>query len=107
MVLSREQSSSLAPRGPPTIGHGQEMDKQLSVTKDDGGGLIFLVATVIIILMVVVFVYLAGAVSAGQQSGAISPQEQSRKLGVIKPPDIGDTGIAPRCHIQTPIEVWK
>jgi hypothetical protein len=69
------------------------MDKQLSVTKDDGGGLIFLVATVIIILMVVVFVYLAGAVSAGQQSGAISPQEQSRKLGLIKPPDIGDTGI--------------
>ena len=83
------------------------MDKQLSVTKDDGGGLIFLVATVIIILMVLAFVYLAGAVSADEQSGAISAQEQSRKLGVISHRTSATSVFAPRCHIQTPIEVWK
>ena len=71
------------------------MAKHLYVTEDNGGGFSLFAATVVIILAAVGLLYLAGAVprnNIDEQSVAIYPQDRSTK-GVIKPPDIGDTGI--------------
>ena len=72
------------------------MDKHIHVTKDDGGGFSLIDATIIIILVGLGLLYFTSAVSrnsADQQSAQISAQEPSPTQGVIKPPDIGDTGI--------------
>jgi hypothetical protein len=72
------------------------MDKHIHVTKDDGGGFSLIDATIIIILVGLSLLYFTSAVSrnsADQQTAQISAQESSPTQGVIKPPDIGDTGI--------------